>query len=96
MSRSYKKAVHKYAPTGTWGKKKANRKVRRTKNIPDGKAYRKVFSTWDVHDCIWDGRFAELDDSYIEYKTGDVVLPEFWIAKKKNSKKINGCWYITK
>ena len=96
MSRSYKRAVHKYAPEGNWGKKQANRAVRRAKNVPDGMAYKKVFSTWDVHDCIWDGRYAEKGDSYQFYWTGEIVPPEQWIEKKANSKKMNGCWYITK
>ena len=68
MSRSYKKepvvkdhSKHKYA------KKLANRKVRRKlKNcdydFPSGKAYRKIYETWDV--CDW--RFRE---TYREYET---------------------------
>ena len=31
-------------------KRLANRKVRRTKNVPDGKAYRKLYSSYDIND----------------------------------------------
>jgi len=96
MGKSYKKAVGKYAPEGNWGKKEANRKVRRTKNIPDGKAYRKIFCSYDIHDDVWDGRYSELDDMRWEFDTGNYVRPEKWISEKPNSKRINGCWYINK
>jgi hypothetical protein len=55
MSRSYKKVpVVKIAPKdGTDEKKFANRKVRRCKEvIADGKAYRKLFQSWDIHDYV--------------------------------------------
>lgn len=59
MSRSYKK--HPYCKD--WnrrksvGKKLANAKVRaqikRGVDIPNGKAYRKVYETWDIYDYHW-------------------------------------------
>lgn len=59
MSRSYKK--HPFCKD--WnrrkrvGKKLANRKVRaqlkRGIEIPNGKAYRKVYETWDIVDYHW-------------------------------------------
>lgn len=54
MSRSYKKTpVVKDHESGKWGKNQANRKVRRCKNvIANGKAYRKVYNPWDIHDCV--------------------------------------------
>ena len=64
MSRSYKRAILKYAPVrGKPGKQFANRKVRRTKNsLPTkGNHYRKLFNPWDIHDGISDMRF-DYDD----------------------------------
>lgn len=55
MSRSYKKVpIIKIAPKdGTEEKKFANKKVRRCKEtIPNGKAYRKLFQSWDIHDYV--------------------------------------------
>ena len=58
MSRS-----HKHTPIHTDGGKKshhtvfakqhANAKVRRSEEVPDGKAYRKFSCSWDIHDYIW-------------------------------------------
>lgn len=53
MSRSYRKnpIIH-YAPeSGAWGKRQANKKVRRTRDIPDGKVYKKCYCSWNIHDC---------------------------------------------
>ena len=55
MSRSYKKnPVYSDGRTPTPKKIKriANKKVRHTKNLADGKAYKKVFESWDIHDYI--------------------------------------------
>lgn len=54
MSRSYKKTpIVKDHESGRWGKKQANRKVRRYKHaIPNGKWYRKIYNPWDIHDSV--------------------------------------------
>lgn len=54
MSRSYKKTpICKDRKTSSKANKRiANSKVRHTDNIPNGKAYRKVFNTWDIHDYV--------------------------------------------
>ena len=40
-------------PTGKWGKKQANKAVRRNKNSSlKGKSYKKVYDSWDIHDYI--------------------------------------------
>lgn len=59
MSRSYKK--HPFCKD--WNRRKrvgkqiANSKVRtylkQGKEIPNGKAYRKIFETWDIYDYHW-------------------------------------------
>jgi len=54
MSRSYRKHVEiskdPGGPYRKFAKKMAKRKVRRTKDIPDGKAYRKVYCSWEICD----------------------------------------------
>ena len=55
MSRSYKKypCSKDGGPTRVkFTKREANKKVRRTDNIPSGKSYRRVFEPYDIHDYI--------------------------------------------
>ncbi|PLS15071.1 hypothetical protein CVD28_24825 [Bacillus sp. M6-12] len=54
MSRSYKKTpVVTDGHSGKEAKKFANRKVRRYKHeLANGKAYRRVFNPYDIHDHI--------------------------------------------
>jgi hypothetical protein len=49
MSRSFKK-LSICKNQRTYAKKLANKKVRRTKDIPDNKGYKKVFCSWDICD----------------------------------------------
>ena len=52
MSRSYKKnPVVK--DKGKNEKRFANKKVRRTKNVPNGGAYKKVYNQYDICDYCW-------------------------------------------
>lgn len=57
MSRSIKrKPVSKDCESGKWGKKQANRKVRREKEFSGkGKQYKKIYNSWNIHDfvCYW-------------------------------------------
>ena len=58
MSRSYKK--HPYTKDGgptrvRFAKREANKKVRRTGDIPNGKSYRRVFEPWDIHSIMFGG-----------------------------------------
>lgn len=54
MSRSYKKSpvCNDHCTPGTrWAKNRAARAVRRCKDeIADGKAYRKLYCSWNIHD----------------------------------------------
>lgn len=54
MSRSFKK--HAYCKDGRDGRKywkrQANRKIRNEEDVPDGKAYKKKYDSWNIHDCI--------------------------------------------
>ena len=64
MSKSFKKTpIIKYAGYGAYGKKLANRKVRRTHNeiFTKGNLYRRMYQTWNINDCIshWPQKEAE-------------------------------------
>lgn len=52
MSRSYKKTPvctdHTYGRQ--WFKRKANKRVRKSADVPNGKKYKKYSCTWDIHD----------------------------------------------
>jgi hypothetical protein len=49
MSRSFKH-VAGWKDRNPWAKKEANGRVRRTAEIPNGKAYRKVYDPWNICD----------------------------------------------
>ena len=54
MSRSYKKfPIVKDKSCSKHGKRFANKKVRHTQDIPNGKAYKKVYETWNICDYCW-------------------------------------------
>ena len=64
MSKSFKKTpIIKYAGCGPYGKRLANRKVRRNQNdvFANGKLYKKMYETWDINDCVsrWTQKDAE-------------------------------------
>lgn len=61
MSRSYKKTpISKDNPGGRKSsKKQANRRVRNSKNVPNGKQYRKFFNSYDIYDYISECSFEE-------------------------------------
>lgn len=52
MSRSYKKNlwITDYSKSRRFFKGQANRKIRRSKDVPDGKAYRKFYESYDICD----------------------------------------------
>ncbi len=53
MSRSFRKYFCVKDPAGKYMKRYANKKVRHTKDIPSGGAYKKVFESWDISDYCW-------------------------------------------
>lgn len=62
MSRSFKKYPFcKDRKSCKWGKRYANKVVRKTKDIPNGKFYKKVIEPWDY---IYDYSFSESFDKY--------------------------------
>ena len=67
MSRSYKKSpvCTDYSRGNTKDQKRfANRKARRAKDVPNGKAYRKYYESWEIHDWICRQTLGEAIHSY--------------------------------
>lgn len=64
MSRSYKKHTRLKQQASKNMKKYANKKVRKTKNIPSGGAYKKVFEQYDI--CDWNGYWSK-EKAIIDY-----------------------------
>lgn len=58
MSRSYKKAILKYAGD-THLKEIYNRNLRKECNVPNGGSYRKYNQTWEIFDVRQDMRYSE-------------------------------------
>ena len=59
MSRSYKKHpfhTDHHVKTSKEKKRFANKKVRRTKSVPSGNAFKKVYPTYDI--CDWRSRWT--------------------------------------
>ena len=53
MSRSYRKHPICKDPAGKLMKRFANKAVRHNLDIPNGKAYKKCFESWDISDWCW-------------------------------------------
>lgn len=65
MSRSYKKFPWvKDRDSSKWGKKYCNKQVRKTKDIPNGGAYKKIAERWDY---IYDHGCYETWEDYKQY-----------------------------
>ena len=67
MSRSYKKSpvCTDYSRGNTKDQKRfANRRARRAKDVPNGKAYRKYYESWEIHDWICRQTLGEAIHSY--------------------------------
>lgn len=77
MSRSFKHYPFcKDRESCKWGKRYANKKVRRTKEIPNGKSYKKLVNSWDF---IYDYSNSE---TWEEYKAW-CEKPEWWRSLRK-------------
>ena len=75
MSRSYKKHPYSKDRPSKGMKKFANKKVRHTKDIPNGKAYKKVFESWDICDWRWIWTRADA------IRTWERAKEDSWIKK---------------
>lgn len=82
MSRSYKKFPFvKDRESCKWGKRYCNKKVRKTKDVPNGKAYRKVVSSWDY---IYD---------YCHYEPKENVVRGWESAQKAKAQGVDAWFY---
>jgi len=85
MSRSYREPwfVDGYGgQRKRWMKRYANKTVRKAKDVPPGKAYRRFYDPWNIVD--WKYRWDP--DGYIWWKNGEPIWeppsPE-WKARRK-------------
>ena len=82
MSRSYKKTEMVKQQNSKNMKRFANKRVRHTKDIPSGGAYKKVFSSYDICDYKWFWTEAEaLEEWYLATQGLDYQ----WILKDFHS-----------
>ena len=73
MSRSYKK-VGGYKDSCKGMKRIANKKVRNIKNIPNGKAYRKVFCSYSISDY----NFLYFSINEVKYNIKKWGIQSYW------------------
>ena len=72
MSRSFKHFPFvKDRDSCKWGKRYCNKKIRKTKDIPNGKAYRKFIEPWDYIYDFWSS------ETWEEYKER-CEHPKWW------------------
>ncbi len=90
MSRSYRKTPG-WVDRNPFGKNQANRRVRRTPNVPDGKVYRKFYQMYDICDykMLYYGYTKKDEQAFKEkrreaYKAWDV----FWWRRPKSTEEI--------
>lgn len=70
MSRSYKKYPSaKWERSCKFGQRQANKKVRRTlQDIPNGKAYKKIYESWNICDYKFVSFLPSRWEEYKKYK----------------------------
>lgn len=89
MARSYRKpfVTQGYGSQGRkWSKNQANRRVRRSQDVPSGKAYRKFYDSWNIVDWIFEipkpikgGRYG----SYFHWETEEQMIKNYRKARRK-------------
>ena len=55
-----------------WSKRQANKRIRRTPNISDGKQYRKFYEYWDIRDYKY--QYDPNPWVYISHYSGEMEL----------------------
>lgn len=96
MSRSYKKSpVWTDRKHGAkWWKRQANRKVRYNKDTVQGKNYRKMYCSWNIHD--WISRESRADAIAWYHRTTHEERPYYkdWVLEKWPTLDdyLNKCW----
>lgn len=85
MSRSYKKnpiITDGRTPTVKRMKRIANKKVRHTKNLPNGKSYKKVFETYNIHDYISRWTWEEAKMAYFHFDPNGINWQKDYLTLK--------------
>jgi hypothetical protein len=77
MSRSRRKPYcvdgYKGSKNKQYGKKQSNRTIRRSKDVPNGKAYKKFYERWSF--CDW--------SYYVPPENLEKYWPEWWKLLRK-------------
>lgn len=101
MSRSYKKHPFTSCGTSYKGKQFANKKVRKSNDIPRSKAaFKKVYCSWNIRDYTENGSSFEkfYQEQLLRWKEGAIC----WWKDKDNPptraacKNIYAQWYLRK
>ena len=93
MSRSYKHSNLAKQKNSKDMKKFANKKVRNTKDIPSGGAYKKCFPTYDICDFKW---FWNKQDAIHEWELAEAGLDYARLLKRfHNLNEYLAYWYKT-
>lgn len=79
MSRSYRHSNICKMQNGKNMKKFANKKVRNTEDIPNGKAYKKCFESWDICDYKW---IWTKQDAIREYEQAQQGINYTWLLNE--------------
>jgi len=94
MSKTYRKVIsfNDGQTSGTkWAQRQANKKVRRTKDVPNGRAYKKLYDSWNIRDFksnFYTEREAReyIEDSWFSTWKGD--FHKVWKYKGFQKKKL--------
>ena len=82
MSRSYKHTDFVKDPNNKFMKRFANKKVRHSKDIPSGGAYKKVFCSWEISDYRWRWTREEAIEEWYEHHRDPDNPRNRWFVKK--------------
>ena len=87
MSRSYREPVwtDNYGSSyKKWAKRQASRKIRKSQDVPNGKAHKKFYDSWNI--CDYKNRYDPWPSIYFNWITGEQEIiepiPE-WKARRK-------------
>ena len=82
MSRSYKHTDFVKDSNKKFMKRFANKKVRHSKNVPNGGAYKKVFCSWEISDFKWRWTREEAIEEWYEHHRDPDNPRNRWFVKK--------------
>lgn len=74
MSRSYNKFIINKDPNSKFSKRQASRFVRRVKDMPNGKRFKKYYCSWNISDWRFTGEFYTAE----QFRRRWYSNPDFW------------------